>query len=163
VLCLSNSWFHSAHSPSWITRSAWKHRYSYPSYYPALIQSCIRSHISVTRQCVCCCLCIILHPNKHWNGRTKLNEEVLNCIDITACITCVFEADGSRVHLRWSAVEVRGSRRDWRQDEGVEDPQFVIEDEDESDNEVEGSSKPCRKAEIENEMLPSLGERLFTV
>ena len=76
----------------------------------------------------------------------------------------VFEADGEsstfEMEVLWKSEEVEETDG---QDEGVEDPQFVIEDEDESDNDVEGSSKPLPvKPKLKTKTLPSLGERLFS-
>lgn len=74
----------------------------------------------------------------------------------------VFEADGEsstfEMEVFWKSEEVEETGG---QAEGTEDPQFIIEDEDESDNEAEESSKPT-PAKPRMKRLPSLGERLFS-
>ena len=77
----------------------------------------------------------------------------------------VFEADGESstfgMEVLWKSEEVEETSGG--QAEGTEDPQFVIEDEDESGDEAEGSSKPTLPAKKQKmKRLPSLGERLFS-
>jgi len=74
----------------------------------------------------------------------------------------VFEADGEsstfELEVLWKTEEVED---DNVQSGGVEEPQFVIEDEDGSDDEAEAPSKPVGSP-TRKKKLPSLGERLFS-
>jgi hypothetical protein len=91
-------------------------------------------------------------------------KEVLNCIRILQrVLPVVFEADGEssmfELEVLWKAEEVE---EDSGQGGGVEEePQFVIEDEDGSDNEAEGPPKSVGSPK-QKKKLPSLGERLFS-
>lgn len=90
-------------------------------------------------------------------------KEVLNCIRILQrVLPVVFEADGEsnmfEMEVLWKTEEVEEDSEQGAKDE----PQFVIEDEDGSDDETEGSSKPVQnQGPKHKKRLPSLGERLF--
>jgi hypothetical protein len=74
----------------------------------------------------------------------------------------VFEADGEsstfELEVLWKVEEVE---EDSEQGGGVEEPQFVIEDEDGSDSEAESPLKAAGSPKRKKK-LPSLGERLFS-
>ncbi|KAK7023762.1 high-temperature-induced dauer-formation protein-domain-containing protein [Favolaschia claudopus] len=86
--------------------------------------------------------------------------QVLNCLRILQrVLPVVFEVEGEG-----SAFELEVL---WKKEEVVEDPveasseapQFVIEDEDDSDGEIKESTPPVNK---QKKQLPSRGERLFS-
>jgi hypothetical protein len=90
-------------------------------------------------------------------------KEVLNCVRILQrVLPVVFEADGEsstfESEVLWKSEEVE---EDSGHGGGIEEPQFVIDDGDGSDDEAVGPSErvvsPKRKMK-----LPSLGERLFS-
>ncbi|KAJ7684956.1 high-temperature-induced dauer-formation protein-domain-containing protein [Mycena polygramma] len=96
-------------------------------------------------------------------GSTERNttKEVLNCLRILQrVLPVVFEVEGEG-----SAFELEVL---WKKEEVVEDtvemasetPQFVIEDEDDSDGETKDAPAPVKAKEAKQ--LPSLGERLFS-
>ncbi|KAJ7489937.1 high-temperature-induced dauer-formation protein-domain-containing protein [Mycena galericulata] len=98
-----------------------------------------------------------------FTGSTDRNttKEVLNCLRILQRVfPVVFEVEGEG-----SAFEVEVL---WKKEEVVEDtveaasetPQFVIEDEDDSDGEAKDAAAPQKTKE--KKQLPSLGERLFS-
>lgn len=93
---------------------------------------------------------------------------MLNCIRVLQrVLPVVFEADGEsstfELEVLWKSEQVE---EDVEQAEGGEASQFVIEDEDDSDDEnaeVATSSKPAatEPSAKPKKTLPSLGERLF--
>ncbi|KAJ7632398.1 high-temperature-induced dauer-formation protein-domain-containing protein [Roridomyces roridus] len=95
-----------------------------------------------------------------FTGSTERNttREVLNCLRILQRVfPVVFEVEGEGNAFELDVL--------WKKGEVVEDsveaasqtPQFVIEDEDDSDTETKEPSPPKAK-----QQLPSLGERLFS-
>jgi len=99
-------------------------------------------------------------------GSTERNttKEVLNCIRILQrVLPVVFEADGEssmfELEVLWKTEEVQ--EENGRGGAAGEEPQFVIEDEDASDNETERPPKPIGSPK-QTKKLPSLGERLFS-
>jgi len=89
-------------------------------------------------------------------------KEVLNCLRVLErVLPVVFEVAGEsnafELEVLWKKVAVK------EDEESSGEPQFVIEDEDDSDQEgdksVEAPTSPAPKAKMK--MLPSLGERLF--
>ncbi|KAJ7470526.1 high-temperature-induced dauer-formation protein-domain-containing protein [Mycena latifolia] len=95
------------------------------------------------------------------SSERNTTKEVLNCLRILQrVLPVVFEVEGEG-----SAFELEVL---WKKEEVVEDsvqvasqvPQFVIEDEDDSDGEARDSATPVKPKE--KKQLPSLGERLFS-
>lgn len=86
-------------------------------------------------------------------------KEVLNCIRVLQRILpVVFEVQGEsntfEMEVLWKKEEVN------EEVEARDQPQFIIEDEEESDHETaEAPQTPITKSKIK--LLPSLGERLF--
>jgi len=87
---------------------------------------------------------------------------VLNCLRVLSrVLPVVFEVQGEsdafEFNLLWKKEEVE------ELDESQTDPQFVIEDEDESDDEMstEEPAQSPKGTSAKRKVLPSLGERLF--
>jgi len=86
-------------------------------------------------------------------------KEVLNCLRVLSrVLPVVFEVQGEsdafEFNLLWKKEEVE------ELDETQTDPQFVIEDEDESDDDT-STAEPAQTPKAKRKVLPSLGERLF--
>jgi hypothetical protein len=92
-------------------------------------------------------------------------KEVLNCLRILQrVLPVVFEVEGEtsvfESEVLWKKEEVSEDPRDRGTDE---EPQFVIEDDDGSDNEqAEQPKRSPRKTAEPKKTMPSLGERLFS-
>ncbi|KAJ7694128.1 high-temperature-induced dauer-formation protein-domain-containing protein [Mycena rosella] len=95
------------------------------------------------------------------SSERSTTKEVLNCLRILQrVLPVVFEVEGEG-----SAFELEVL---WKKEVAVEDaveaasqtPQFVIEDDDDSDGEAKDSAAPVKPKE--RKQLPSLGERLFS-
>jgi hypothetical protein len=86
-------------------------------------------------------------------------KEVLNCIRVLQrVLPVVFEVESEsntfELDVIWKREEVKDEA------EGPDSPQFVIEDEEESDRDTNAPSTPATKEKTK--LLPSLGERLFS-
>ena len=91
-------------------------------------------------------------------------KEVLNCIRVLQrVLPVVFEADGESTTFErevwWKTEEVED---DEVSAEGTQESQFVIEDEDDSDQEAAEPPKLANNKQKKTKTLPSLGERLFS-
>ncbi|KAF5387064.1 hypothetical protein D9615_001793 [Tricholomella constricta] len=98
-------------------------------------------------------------------------KEALNCIRILQrVLPVVFEVDGEsntfELEVLWKKQEVEAEETSNVNPETTETPQFVIEDDDDSEGEREESvppesAKPKEKQQPKQQ-LPSLGEKLFS-
>ncbi|KAG6829848.1 hypothetical protein H0H92_003291 [Tricholoma furcatifolium] len=106
----------------------------------------------------------LIKPGLSERNKTK---EVLNCLRILQrVLPVVFEIDGDsnafELEVLWKKEEVEVSDENDGGAEGT--PQFVIEDEDESEGEHETPKNPPSKSsqQRKKQHLPSLGEKLFS-
>jgi hypothetical protein len=100
------------------------------------------------------------------SAERSTTKEVLNCVRILQrVLPVVFEVEGEasvfELEVLWKNVEVEEDLRDGY---AADTPQFVIENEDGSDDEqsLGGSSKRTPSEPKEKKFMPSLGERLFS-
>lgn len=96
-------------------------------------------------------------------------KEVLNCIRILQrVLPVVFEVDGEsntfELEVLWKKEETQIEVDRSGNAETAETPQFVIEDEDETDGEHDEPPLPkdTQPQKKQKQQVPSLGERLFT-
>jgi len=92
-------------------------------------------------------------------------KEVLNCLRILQrVLPVVFEIDGEsnafELGVLWKKMEVK-EEEDIDATKSPETPQFVIEDEEDSDGE-RAEASPKTKTTKPKKQLPSLGEKLFS-
>lgn len=98
-----------------------------------------------------------------YSSERNPTKEVLNCLRVLArVLPVVFEVHGEsdtfELDLLWKKEEIEES------DEANIDLQFVIEDEDGSDDDIRRAEQgqAPRRAPTPAKVFPSLGERLFT-
>ncbi|KAJ3867565.1 high-temperature-induced dauer-formation protein-domain-containing protein [Lentinula novae-zelandiae] len=99
-------------------------------------------------------------------GERNATKEVLNCLRVLQrVLPVVFETEGAEsgsfeVDVFWKKVEV-----DSMEEQPVpqtESPQFVIEDDEDSEDEAKSSAPQSAPTPHLKKQLPSLGERLFS-
>ncbi|KAJ3908417.1 high-temperature-induced dauer-formation protein-domain-containing protein [Lentinula edodes] len=99
-------------------------------------------------------------------GERNATKEVLNCLRVLQrVLPVVFETEGAEsgsfeVDVFWKKVEV-----DNMEEQPVpqtESPQFVIEDDEDSEDEAKSSAPQSAPTPHPKKQLPSLGERLFS-
>ncbi|KAJ7905266.1 high-temperature-induced dauer-formation protein-domain-containing protein [Mycena olivaceomarginata] len=95
------------------------------------------------------------------NSERNTTKEVLNCLRILQrVLPVVFEVDGEGSAFEQEVLWKKEEAAEERVEVASETPQFVIDDEDDSDGEAKDVPAPVQAKP--KKQLPSLGERLFS-